>query len=230
YNAIVELVADIARHLNLEPVLAGPPSQIYRLKKFIRKHRVKVISVATVVILLVSTAAVTYIWAYNQGKEADERIKEAREHEAILLSKAHQLYSIGQYQNALTVVETVLDSERVGPAARLLHARIIWVLKGPDRAEEEAKKLLQEKREIAGAAYAFLARIYLEKNPNDPKKKEEYEQIANDYQQEAERLSPTNAEAHFNRALSNTTIFVELEHWHIMPSDATTKCSEMWKS
>jgi non-specific serine/threonine protein kinase/serine/threonine-protein kinase len=47
YASPQELAQDIARHLNHEPVLAGPPSLVYRSKKFIRRHRVGVGVAAT---------------------------------------------------------------------------------------------------------------------------------------------------------------------------------------
>lgn len=39
YSSASELAADIERHLNDEPVVAGPPSKRYRMKKFVRRHR-----------------------------------------------------------------------------------------------------------------------------------------------------------------------------------------------
>jgi serine/threonine protein kinase/tetratricopeptide (TPR) repeat protein len=42
YDTASELVADIERHLNHEPVKAAAPNILYRLHKFIRRHRVSV--------------------------------------------------------------------------------------------------------------------------------------------------------------------------------------------
>lgn len=39
YNSASELAADIEHHCNGEPVMAAPPSAIYRLKKFMRRHK-----------------------------------------------------------------------------------------------------------------------------------------------------------------------------------------------
>ena len=36
--------ADVLRHLAHEPVVAAPPSGVYRLRKFVRKHRGAVIA------------------------------------------------------------------------------------------------------------------------------------------------------------------------------------------
>ena len=40
YESPGELAADIERHLEDEPVLAGPPGTLYRIGKFVRRHRV----------------------------------------------------------------------------------------------------------------------------------------------------------------------------------------------
>ena len=73
YQTAHALSEDIQRHLNNEPVLAGPPSKIYRLKKLLRKYRMQAIAAATAVVLLVSIAVIfmMYVQAVNQGKEAE---------------------------------------------------------------------------------------------------------------------------------------------------------------
>src|SRR5262249_25808898 len=39
YASVSDLAADIQRHLEYRPVLASPPSRIYRVRKFLRRHR-----------------------------------------------------------------------------------------------------------------------------------------------------------------------------------------------
>jgi eukaryotic-like serine/threonine-protein kinase len=51
YGSASDLAADIQRHLQDQPVLAGPPSASYRASKFIRRHRA---GVATVTLLALS--------------------------------------------------------------------------------------------------------------------------------------------------------------------------------
>lgn len=201
YQTAHALAEDVQRHLNHEPVLAGPPSKIYRLKKFLRKHRAQAIRAATMAILLAAMAAILVRhWRTVSQSKRDE----SEAHQAIL-STAWELRSKGHFEQALIEVKTVLKSEHVGPDARLLYARLVWELEGPERAEEEAKKLLNEKNEIAGPAYLLLARIYLEKDSSDS------EQVAN-YQQKGELLSPKNAEAYFNRAIMADIVEETLKH------------------
>ena len=52
YASASDLAADIQRHLNDEPVMAGQPSQSYRMKKFIRRHKLAVAAASAVTVAL----------------------------------------------------------------------------------------------------------------------------------------------------------------------------------
>ena len=191
YQTAHALAEDIQRHLDHEPVLAGPPSTIYRAKKLLRKHRTQAIRAAMIAILLAALAvtSVMYIRAVNQGKEA-----EFREHEAIL-SKAQQHHSVGQHQKALAEIEAILDSKRVGLSARLLFGRLLFEVGRFSDAEAELRQLLGEEPKIAGAAHYLLAMIY---TGSDSAK-------AKVHQQRAEELLPRTAEAYCLRAIAAGT-------------------------
>ncbi len=77
YETPTELAADLHRHLLNEPVMASPPSAVYRTKKFVRRHTVGV-SFAVVVLGLITTQAVTMtIQAGRIAKERDRANQEA---------------------------------------------------------------------------------------------------------------------------------------------------------
>jgi serine/threonine protein kinase/Flp pilus assembly protein TadD len=195
YQTAHALNEDIQRHLNNEPVLAGPPSKIYRLKKLLRKYRTQAIAAVTAAVLIACIAVifVMYVQAVNRGKEA-----EALKHRDIL-SKAMELRSNGQFQEAITKVETIADSKHVGAGARLL------------RALKELQILLNERDEIACQAHFLLARIYLESDAGDPETTEEYQQKAKEHQQQGEKLFSESAEAYFNRSMMAGTVDKTLE-------------------
>jgi serine/threonine protein kinase/Flp pilus assembly protein TadD len=207
YNAAAELVADITRHINHEPVLAGPPSQIYRLRKFIRRHRTHAIGAAIVAVLLAGMTVISamYIQAHNRGEEA-----EFLKHKDIL-SKAMEFRSRGQFQDAMNKVETMLSSKHIGPEARLLRARLILELRGPADAVKELQELIKERDEIACQAHLLLTRIYLESASADPEKTEEYQQKATEHQQKGEKLFSETADAYFNQAMIVGTVKKTLE-------------------
>ena len=52
YSSVSELAADIRRHLQGEAVLAGPPSKLYRFKKFVMRNKMIVGAAAAVVLSL----------------------------------------------------------------------------------------------------------------------------------------------------------------------------------
>jgi len=53
YGTALELAADIRRHLDNLPVVAGPPEVSYRLRKFVRRHTLGVVAGATILAALV---------------------------------------------------------------------------------------------------------------------------------------------------------------------------------
>jgi len=78
YATAGDLASDIARHLEHQPVLAGPPSAAYRLKKFIRRHRVGATAAAVVALALVGGAMGTTWQGMRAIRERDRAIAAER--------------------------------------------------------------------------------------------------------------------------------------------------------
>jgi len=72
YASVGEFAADITRHLNDEPVLAGPPSVVYRMRKFVRRNRAFVIGTAAVLAVLISGIVASTILAIGQARARTE--------------------------------------------------------------------------------------------------------------------------------------------------------------
>jgi tetratricopeptide (TPR) repeat protein len=53
YETASGVASDIQRHLENEPVIARPPSQLYRFQKLVRRHKLPVISACLIFVLLV---------------------------------------------------------------------------------------------------------------------------------------------------------------------------------
>jgi non-specific serine/threonine protein kinase/serine/threonine-protein kinase len=74
YGSVSELAADVQRHLDHRPVLAGPSSTSYRVGKFVRRHKVGVgAAVAVVVALVLGLAAAGVGLVRAQRAEAQAR-------------------------------------------------------------------------------------------------------------------------------------------------------------
>ena len=78
YGSPNEMADDVLRHLTHQPVLAGPPSAGYRLRKFVRRHRVGVAFAASALVLLVAFAAGMTIQAGRIARERDRANREAQ--------------------------------------------------------------------------------------------------------------------------------------------------------
>jgi tetratricopeptide (TPR) repeat protein len=96
----------------------------------------------------------------------------------------------------------MLTSPFVGPRARLLDARALYELRGPEAAAGLLRDLLTEQPGIAANAHFLLAWIYLETAPNDPRAKEKAEA----HVRQGEALMPRTADAYLLRAITAQTV------------------------
>src|SRR5579863_9769749 len=76
YGAPSELAADIRRHLNHEPVEARAASTGYRLRKYVRRHRVAVGVVAGLVLLLAAFSVLQTVQLRRTTLERDRATRE----------------------------------------------------------------------------------------------------------------------------------------------------------
>jgi len=65
YSSVSDIAVDIERYLEHRPVLASPPSQLYRARKFIRRHRPAVFGTAAGLVFLM-LSAVTF-WSFMRS-------------------------------------------------------------------------------------------------------------------------------------------------------------------
>ncbi len=77
YGSVSELASDVLRHLRHEPVMAGPPSALYRAGKYVRRHRVGVAIAVAFAVLLSAFAVGSGVQAYRITRERDRANQEA---------------------------------------------------------------------------------------------------------------------------------------------------------
>lgn len=76
YGSVLELAADLERHRDHRPVLAGPPDRLYVLGKFLRKHR---LAVSVVLGAIAITLIMTGLGRLRRLDEAAELVERGRE-------------------------------------------------------------------------------------------------------------------------------------------------------
>jgi serine/threonine protein kinase/Tfp pilus assembly protein PilF len=78
YGSPSDLAADIDRYLHHQPVVACPPSTLYKTKKFVRRHRFGVGVASAIAILLAAFTVTTAIQARRIARERDRANQEAK--------------------------------------------------------------------------------------------------------------------------------------------------------
>ncbi len=94
YAAASDLAADIERYLADEPVLAGPPSTVYRLRKFARRNRVQVVSALVVLAILAGAIVVGTILALEAESARRDAVLALGERDAALEAERKRLRQV----------------------------------------------------------------------------------------------------------------------------------------
>jgi len=98
YETAAALADDIERHLHNEPVLAGRPGSVYRLRKFARRHRVGVAAGLAVTIALIAGLALAGL-GFREARREARNAKEAAERES--LARQEQIVARQQAEDRL---------------------------------------------------------------------------------------------------------------------------------
>jgi WD40 repeat protein/predicted Ser/Thr protein kinase len=122
YLSAAELAADIRRQLHNEPIRARPPSALYQLAKFTRRHKGLVGGVAGIMAALALGLLGTILFAVGEAEQrgrADVQAWEARAN-ARLANEEKQAALYQAYRACLAAASTALQNHDVADAARHL--------------------------------------------------------------------------------------------------------------
>ena len=184
YENTHELALDIQRHLNNEPVTAGSPSVVYRLHKFLRRHKQRVVVISLVVVVIAALMVVGGM--YLRALRATSRAESLRHVGA--LSKARESFSRQDFDSAKEQLASVLESTHVGREARLLNAKIVMNIESAAAAVLPLNDLLEGTDRVAGEAHFLMAQIYYQGDPNNAKEISQYHEQWDYHRRKAEEL------------------------------------------
>ncbi|MCK4873785.1 MAG: serine/threonine protein kinase, partial [Phycisphaerales bacterium] len=119
YESAHGLAMDIRRHLDHQPVVAGPPGARYRMSKFIRRNRAGVL-VASIVLIVLLTGIAGTTWGLLAASGARDAEREAKERTQAALTLAEQ-----RLEDVRAARDAEAEQRRIAEEARI-------------RAEEEA--------------------------------------------------------------------------------------------
>ena len=100
YRSVSELSDDIQNYLSGAPLIAGPETAMYRVKKFVRRHSASVLT-ASLVVLAIVLGFVVSTAMYYRAERALKKESIARESESIARSQAEQAKLAEQDQRKL---------------------------------------------------------------------------------------------------------------------------------
>jgi tetratricopeptide (TPR) repeat protein len=153
YQSAAELAADVRRHLSNEPIKARPPSALYQLRKFARRHKALVATTAVFLGLLLGGGAVT-AWQEvrlahaerDQALEQARRGQEAREalvRAEVLREQARAERDSRKWAQAREQAERALALAEGGPTAEELVAQVKRV-RGELDEEQKDRRLVAD--------------------------------------------------------------------------------------
>ena len=105
YGSPSELAADIRRHLANEPVVAGPPSTLYRMRKFASRHRLVLAVVCGLFIAALAFGALMARQAHEIALQRDEAKFQAQRAEASSEFMSLMLEEVGPGGEPLTPLQ-----------------------------------------------------------------------------------------------------------------------------
>jgi tetratricopeptide (TPR) repeat protein len=148
YETANGLAADVQHFLSGEPVVAAPPSRLYRFRKFARRNRVTVTAATMVVAaLLAGTAGTTFglLRAEQRRAESDAALQLADK-------RAEQTQQVSDFQAAML---DRLDAEKMGQGIKQRYRENVRVALAREYVGEPAKQRPRTPEEIEAELAAF---------------------------------------------------------------------------
>lgn len=105
YDGPHALAADLQRSLNNEPVLAGPPTAGYRMRKFIARHRAGVAAGALVVLALIAATGVSLRFAYSEAMQRRIIERQSEEMARVVEFQGDMLTAVNPVTMGLGIVQ-----------------------------------------------------------------------------------------------------------------------------
>ncbi len=164
YPTANAFAADLERHLRHEPVVARPPTTVYLVRQFTRRHRPVVLAAGAVLGVLVLAAVVSTVLAVRATR-AEQRMQRVVQVFKRMLDGLGQTPALGPVSNlatspeewrqlldatALRAVTALPDQPEVEAGLRHVFGKVYYACGDGRRAEEMLRRALMLRREVLG--------------------------------------------------------------------------------
>ena len=119
YETANGLAMDVQRYLNNEPVLARPPSRVYRLQKLLRRNKAAFAAIGAVALALVAGLGVSS-WLLVKEREARQRAVAAEQQQTRLRLESDRLRQAAENRQKLTEATVCMSRNRIEDADALV--------------------------------------------------------------------------------------------------------------
>ncbi|MEO6750718.1 MAG: protein kinase, partial [Opitutus sp.] len=151
YETANGLATDLKRHLNDEPVIARPPSKVYRFQKAFRRNRLAFAAASAVMVSLMAGFGVS-TWQMLEARKAQRSTEVARtaERQQRLEAQSAQKIAETALQHADANARKASDSQQ--HARRLLYATDMYLAQQSLALDNlgKARRLLERHRPLPG--------------------------------------------------------------------------------
>jgi len=185
YRSILEFTDDIHNYLTGTPLIAGPESALYRMQKFVHRHRLSLVTATSIAAILILGFFVSLSFYFQEKRTETQNIH---------LTVQHR-FAEGRYQEALEKANVYLQADGSDSNMQLLKAQLLFSMGDTETARPLLEVLTDSEPETAGAAHYLLSRIYLESNPDKAKK----------HQVHAKSLLPQSVDVYVFQAMTAAT-------------------------
>jgi tetratricopeptide (TPR) repeat protein len=174
YETASGLAADIERHLHDQPVEAGPPSHIYRIKKFLHRNKAGALAgtaIAGALLIGMTLASIGFIQARRQAQIAAAEASKATAINDLLKQMLKSASPYSAKGNEYTVRQMLVDfsamlddqihnQPEVEAAIRETIGNALLELDDPDAAAPHLKGALDIRRRLFGEDHQDVASSY----------------------------------------------------------------------
>ena len=229
YATASELAQHILLHLNDEPVPVGPPSVLYRLRKFVKRNKGAVAGIASAISTIVALVVLGYVHlnyaaqtatyeaqlARQKAEAHKESLDRLEEVMSLLVKNAEDTYDVSDFLDALKVAgrNRIKDYPDVATlvlrAVGRMHAERAEYVEAVE-AFEEVRPLIERRRGYESEEYAALLALLATTLDKVPGREEEARSICHAATQLMTRLGD-----------SSTDEFVEA--WMMLLEDTWSK-------
>lgn len=175
YSSPGDLARDTQRYLDDEPVVAGPPTNAYRVRKFVRRHRVGTAFATTLLVLIVTFAVAMAVQVQRVSVERDRATSEAAKSASINAFLQDALGSADPWQTGAEISMRKILQQASAKAdasfkdqpliAAAVHRTIGKAYLGLGQftdAEREVRTALDKRVELLGREHADVAECLLD--------------------------------------------------------------------